>query len=255
MRIKIDDVEQSNFFKMPKSIYELDLKPIEREVYMLCIENWRLSISNKWVNENNEIYFYASQEKLSALLRVSRPTIVSAFKRLIEIGLLEVEKDNGNANKYFLIKIDELVKNFDLSKNLTSKKNLQHQSKNLTGTCKKFLHNKELINKNELIRMNYIYISDEFWNTFYEFLDMRKKIKKPATEKAIKLLLSKLEKIKDEAKAIEILEKSIVNNWQDVYGLKEGGTGGSKKYKTSFGRTNDKHNEKTDRSKDGEGWN
>ena len=79
---------------MPKSIYELDLKSIEREIYMICMENWRLSLSNKWVNENEEIYFYASQEKLSELLKVSRPTIVSAFKTLIKIGLLEVEKDN-----------------------------------------------------------------------------------------------------------------------------------------------------------------
>ena len=231
MRIKINDIEESNFFKMPKSIYELDLKSVEREVYMICMENWRLSISNKWVNENNEIYFYASQEKLSVLLRVSRPTIVSAFKRLIEIGLLEVEKDNGNANKYFLIKIDELVKNFDLSKNLTSKKNLQHQSKNLTGTCKKFLHNKELINKNELIRMNYIYISDEFWNTFYDFLEMRKTIKKPATNKAKEIIMKKLEKVNNEEKAIKMLERSIINNWQDVYEIQERGNDGSKNYK------------------------
>ena len=230
MRIKISDIEESNFYKMPKPIYELDLKSIEREIYMICMENWRLSLSNKWVNENEEIYFYASQEKLSELLKVSRPTIVSAFKTLIKIGLLEVEKDNGNANKYFLIKIDEVVKKFNLSKNLTGKEILQHQSKNLTGTCKDFLHNKELINKNNIIRMNYIYKSEKFEQTFYDFLKMRKKIKKPATEKAIELLLNKLEKIDNEEKAIKMLEQSILNNWQDVYEPKERGKDGNTKY-------------------------
>ena len=70
MRIKVSDIEESNYYKMPKAIYELDLKPIDREVYMMCLENWRLSVSNKWVNENGEIYFYATQEKISEVLKV-----------------------------------------------------------------------------------------------------------------------------------------------------------------------------------------
>ena len=55
MRLKITDIEESNFYKMPKSIYELELKALDREVYMMCLENWRLSVSNKWVNENGEM--------------------------------------------------------------------------------------------------------------------------------------------------------------------------------------------------------
>ena len=228
MRIKISDIEESNFYKMPKSIYELDLKSIEREIYMICMENWRLSLSNKWVNENEEIYFYASQEKLSELLKVSRPTIVSAFKTLIKIGLLEVEKDNGNANKYFLIKIDEVVKKINLSKNLTSKEILQHQSKNLTGTCKDFLHNKEEIKKNNIIRMNYIYKSEKFQKTFLDFLEMRKTIKKPATNRAMEMIIKKLEKVDNEELAIQMLERSIINNWQDVFEIKERSGNGKK---------------------------
>ena len=230
MRIKVSDIEESNYYKMPKAIYELDLKPIDREVYMMCLENWRLSVSNKWVNENGEIYFYATQEKISEVLKVSRPTIVSAFKTLIKIGLLEVEKDNGNANKYFLIKIDEIVKKINLSKNLTSKEILQHQSKNLTGTCKDFLHNKEEIKKNNIIRKN-IYISERFKETFSDFLEMRKSIKKPATNKAIEMIIIKLEKVNNEEQAIKMLERSIINNWQDVYEIRERGNDGSKNYK------------------------
>lgn len=65
-------------------------------------------------------------------------------------------------------------------------------------------------------------VVSELEKTFFDFLDMRKKIKKPATEKAKQLLLSKLEKLapnNDDLK-IQILEQSILNSWQDIYELK-----------------------------------
>lgn len=59
-------------------------------------------------------------------------------------------------------------------------------------------------------------------DTFKAYLDMRKQIKKPASERAIKLVMTKLEKLSegDDYKALEILNQSILNSWQDVYPLK-----------------------------------
>ena len=64
---------------------------------------------------------------------------------------------------------------------------------------------------------------EQLENVFKEFLEMRKRIKKPATEKAISLLRKKLKQLSDSSqkKAIEILNQSIVNNWQDLYQLKQ----------------------------------
>lgn len=60
------------------------------------------------------------------------------------------------------------------------------------------------------------------------FIEFRKKIKKPMTDKAITLLLGKLDKFanNDEDK-IAILEQSILNGWQGVFELKtkKGGAG------------------------------
>ena len=55
-----------------------------------------------------------------------------------------------------------------------------------------------------------------------DFADMRKKIKKPLTEKARELTLSELEKLApgDEAKKVAILEQSILHCWQGVFPLK-----------------------------------
>ena len=158
-RIKIDDIEENNFYKMPKKIYEFDLKPVDRELYMLCLENWRLSVKNNWINENGEIFFYASQNKLAKQMKVSKPTIISSFKNLISKELLEAEKELGEANMYYLAELNSIeVKDFNQSKNLTGvvKKFDQYQSKNLTGVVKKF----DSI-KNNTLRINKVRINEQ----------------------------------------------------------------------------------------------
>jgi len=59
--------------------------------------------------------------------------------------------------------------------------------------------------------------------TFHDYLTMRKGIKKPATDRAITLVINKLNKLSegDDYKALAILNQSILNSWQDVYPLKE----------------------------------
>ena len=64
---------------------------------------------------------------------------------------------------------------------------------------------------------------------FIDFVEMRKKIKKPMTDRAVTLAKNKLAKYAaipfsddiNTVQAIKILEQSILNSWQDVYPLKE----------------------------------
>jgi uncharacterized protein YdaU (DUF1376 family) len=59
------------------------------------------------------------------------------------------------------------------------------------------------------------WLSETHWKDFVEF---RKFIKKPMTEKAKQLMLSKLQKIKDNGHdPILAINKSIANNWSDIY--------------------------------------
>lgn len=59
---------------------------------------------------------------------------------------------------------------------------------------------------------------EEVKATLYEFIKMRKLVKKPLTDFALKKLINKLQKITtDPQEQIAVLEKSIVNNWQDIY--------------------------------------
>ena len=59
---------------------------------------------------------------------------------------------------------------------------------------------------------------EEVKATLYEFIKMRKLIKKPMTDFALSKLINKLEGFtKDPQAQVAILENSIVNNWQDIY--------------------------------------
>lgn len=70
-------------------------------------------------------------------------------------------------------------------------------------------------NKNVLVPSHLL----EIWP---DYLSMRIKIKKPATERAQKNIISDLEKLApdDFQKQIKIVEQSITNSWQGVFGLK-----------------------------------
>ncbi len=59
---------------------------------------------------------------------------------------------------------------------------------------------------------------DKVKTSLYEFIKMRKLIKKPLTDFALEKIIDKLFKLSyDPIAQVEILENSILNNWQDIY--------------------------------------
>lgn len=74
-----------------------------------------------------------------------------------------------------------------------------------------------------------VYDPDELLNqSILDFIDFRKKIKSPMTDRAITLMLNKLNKMTaDNDKKIEILNQSIINGWKGIFPLKETKSKGS----------------------------
>ena len=74
-----------------------------------------------------------------------------------------------------------------------------------------------------------VYVPDELLNqSIIDFIDFRKKIKSPMTDRAITLMLNKLNKMAtDNDKKIEILNQSIINGWKGIFPLKETKSKGS----------------------------
>lgn len=63
---------------------------------------------------------------------------------------------------------------------------------------------------------------DDLNNAIIAFIEFRKKIKKPMTERAVELVLKKLHELSpDIATQIEIINQSILNGWQGIFPLKQ----------------------------------
>lgn len=79
--------------------------------------------------------------------------------------------------------------------------------------------NKRKENKNNVVT----YVHDEKLNqAILDFVEYRKEIRKPMTERATELLVHQLEKMaSDHNIRIAILNQSIVNGWQGIFPLKE----------------------------------
>lgn len=72
---------------------------------------------------------------------------------------------------------------------------------------------------------------DSVRNALLEFIKMRKLAKSPMTNRALELLISRLHKLANTPEmAVKVLEQSIVNNWKNVYELKEDKNKKEKRY-------------------------
>ena len=95
----------------------------------------------------------------------------------------------------------------------------QKDQKKTTKRPQKDTINNEKNDKNE---KKYINISPQLEDAINDFKEYRKKIKKPMTDKAVELLIDKLNKLaSDDETKIAILNQSIMNGWQGVFPLKQ----------------------------------
>ena len=175
--------------------------------------------------ESKEGYSYPSHSRLIKETGLSKSTLIKCLKELEELGYIISEKAAGNNNKYF---IDSSIK-ISSSKNDSSAKNDTGSStKNDTGVVLNLVHknkqeNKQKNNNSDLEVIVEAYTDNkELKETIFDFIEMRKSIKKKLTERALKTILNKLDKIAlNDFEKIEILENSIVNCWQGVFEIKK----------------------------------
>lgn len=65
--------------------------------------------------------------------------------------------------------------------------------------------------------------NEELKGLYYEYIKMRKLIKSPLTDRALTMLINKVNELEpfDEERQKKLLETAIMNNWKSVYPLKE----------------------------------
>lgn len=156
-----------------------------------------------------------SEVRLSARWGWSR-TKVRSFLSLLEKEHMITQKKDSKKTAINIV-------NYSKFQDTQTAKKQQKDSKKTAKEQQKDTNNKvnKENNENKVNKLTYSSVP-ELNDVLIAFIEFRKKIKKPMTEQAVKLLISKLNKMTDSIdEQIEILNQSIMNGWQSVYPLKE----------------------------------
>ena len=171
-----------------------------------------------------EGYSYPSQSRLLKETSLSKATLLKCLNELEGKGYIKRVKEKGENNKYYIassIKIDT---------DTSAKNSTTTSAKNDTATSTKISTLKEL-NKNikkekeksSIDKIIEAYTDNDLLvEALKDFMKMRKAIKRPLTDRAMKGILNKLDNYaSDDLEKIEVLENSIVNCWQGIFPIKE----------------------------------
>ncbi|MGL4863711.1 MAG: replication initiator protein A [Cetobacterium sp.] len=102
-RMKIKDFKKLEFYQLPKWLLKVNgLKPVDIVVYTLAFNNWKLSVKNNLVNENEEIYFFMTHEGIRDEIEIGKDQVIDSIKRLVESKVIIQEKFQGKATRFYL---------------------------------------------------------------------------------------------------------------------------------------------------------
>lgn len=144
---------------------------------------------------------------------------VKSNEETVMLILHEFFEFNTNDNSWHNKRADSEIKSYQSKADSARKANQIRwgSERHLKSDTTQILNNKqETINKKQEQTLELpAWLSETHWKDFVEF---RKFIKKPMTEKAKHLMLLKLQKIKDKGHdPILAMNTSIANNWSDIY--------------------------------------
>lgn len=133
--------------------------------------------------------------------------------------------------EYLLLSVDKNSKNVVIN-SIYDNKNKVNVCRNVQSRGEERREEESRVEKKTLVRGRTYYPNDEELNhAFSDYVDMRKQIKKPMTDRAIELAMKKLQNlaaipfsdgdVMDHDLAIQILNQSIMNSWLGLFPLKD----------------------------------
>lgn len=172
--------------------------------------------------------FYASREKLMFNTGLPRREYDKCMKVLKETEIIVVKKKGLPARNYFVVNeevlFDLMQKQLDNESDVSTSGNSDVPESGYNGVPTYIKNNnKNINNKNKKKKKDSWFTSEKINAAFEDFLKMRKSIKKPATDRAISMLVNKLKELSrgDEELAVAIIDKAILKNWLSFYDLDE----------------------------------
>ena len=148
----------------------------------------------------------------------------SKVRRVLDLFEIDQQIDRQRSNKNSLVSILNWDKYQIFDQQIDQQATNKRPTSDQQATTNK--NNKNIKNIKECKEIIYSDVP-ELNETIIAFIDYRKSIKKPMSDRAITLLLGKLNKMSNSVQEqIEILNQSILNGWQGIFPLKsDSGTG------------------------------
>lgn len=206
------------------------------ETKELLLLNW---YKYNWTN--SEKFRKPLLKEIEKIKNVSFKTyLMEIFEGNEDVTIPNCNKDNAVSNP---VKSENIVNTDNTTSvnniNTTDTADDSTQDVSVNGTATKVKSNTKT-NKN---KKPVYYPNDEMLNkTFGDYVEMRKQIKKPITEKGIELAMKHLQKLAelpfggmDNDLAIKILEQSIMNSWQGLFELHNNSKNNNKGSTSSLG--------------------
>ena len=271
----LDDAVKEQIYKLPKVFFLKDsvyysMTLTSKSLYSILSDRNSISIKNKWIDEENKVYFIYKQEDLCDITGIKDPkTLRKYLKELETYELIERKKQGFNLpDRFYLIHPNVTEEQFyriykasegelesenkcnsndgekfpndrekspnsqgkipgcDEEKIPPSNNNISNlNNSNINKEKKEKKKTKQEPTQTEIDEVINAYTSNEELKTaIIEFVKFRKGMGKGRfmTTYAVKLLTKKLDRFaNDDNTKIEIINKSILNGWSDVYELKE----------------------------------
>ena len=178
-------------------------------------------------SQDGETRFTGGLQYLADWTNSTKQGISKNLKSLVNKGYIAKEEKIINGVKfceYYATKFNEVLNKVELG----MQQSLTPMQQSLTGGIKQSLTNNKdnIINKNinnisNINNKDYYPLDDKLNDAFKDFIEYRKKIRKPMTQRAIKLLMSRLDELSsDNDVKIQILNQSIMNGWTGLFPLK-----------------------------------
>ena len=167
--------------------------------------------------------YHGSLQYLADFTGTTKQTIIKVLKSLTAKKYIKKSESYQNNVKFCTYKI-----------NTTVVEKLTGSQKSLPGGSQKSLPNNETLDNESLYNKNkkeaktdFDVLIDEYTNNdklkiaIYEFIKMRKGIKKPITSYGLKKMLNKLDRLaSDDDTKVQILDQSIEHSWNGIFELK-----------------------------------
>ncbi len=215
---------QGGFCKFPKWLLDTSLDPRAQILYSLMLERCLLSVKNGWVDEEGRVYIIFTISQMAQEMHISDKAARHAKRVLQTHGLIDTEGAKGTPDKIHLL-VSDVQSN--AQQGTTPKGSGTTAPEGTTSTALEGtqlrLNNKDLDIKtnNPLTPFQSFAAEHADMEGLADALDgyeeMRRKIKKPMTDRAQTTLLNKLQKEFSPGAWVSALDEATLHNWQSIY--------------------------------------